>query len=64
MFKKTFKNISINTQNYLGKNINNKVLVIESDDWGSIRIPSKKAYNNLLNFGIAVDKCPYNSNDS
>lgn len=43
---------------------NCKIIVIESDDWGSIRIPSKKTYNNLLKKGYVVDKCTYNSNDS
>lgn len=64
MIKKTIKDLSINCQNILGWKSNKKILVIESDDWGSIRMPSKKAYSNLLNNGIAVDKCPYNSNDS
>jgi hypothetical protein len=40
-----------------------KIIVIESDDWGSVRMPSKKAYNNLLEAGISVDKCGYNTFD-
>ena len=35
---------------------NRKIVVIESDDWGSIRMPSEFAYSNLLNKGIDVDK--------
>ena len=35
------------------------LIVIESDDWGSIRTPSYEAYNNLLNKGIRVDRDPY-----
>ena len=61
---KVIKNISINSQNILGWRSNKKILVIESDDWGSIRMPSKKAFDNLLAYGIPVDKCPYNSYDS
>jgi hypothetical protein len=36
-----------------------KLIVIESDDWGGIRMPNKKVYDKLLKFGIKVDKCPY-----
>ena len=64
MIKKTLKEFSIISQNIFGWRTNKKILVIESDDWGSIRMPSKKAFDNLLTNGIAVDKCPYNSNDS
>ena len=41
-----------------------KIVVIESDDWGSIRMPSLQVYEKLLNAGIRVDKCPYNRFDS
>lgn len=64
MIKKALKEFSINGQNIFGWQSNKKIMVIESDDWGSIRMPSKKAYNNLLAYGIPVDKCPYNSYDS
>ena len=64
MIKSIIKNASINAQNFLGKKINQKVLVIESDDWGSIRMSSSQAYTNLLNNGIPVDKCPYNRFDN
>ena len=29
-----------------------KLIVLESDDWGSIRMPSVEAYNNLQKAGI------------
>lgn len=35
------------------------LIVIESDDWGSIRMPSKDVYNNFLSKGIRVDQDPY-----
>jgi len=38
--------------------------VIESDDWGSIRMPDKSTYDILLSKGIRVDNCPYNRYDS
>ena len=43
---------------------NHKIVVIESDDWGSIRMPSKGVYEKLLKAGIRVDRCPYNKYDS
>ena len=41
-----------------------KIVVIESDDWGGIRMSSKEAYNNLLHAGIRVDRSHYNRFDS
>jgi len=64
MIKKILKELSINGQNIFGFRSNKKIIVIESDDWGSIRMPSKKSFDALLEYGIPVDKCPYNSNDS
>lgn len=60
-----FKTIlSRNITNAVGWRTNRKIVVIESDDWGSIRMPSKETYNQLLNSGIRVDSCPYNRFDS
>ena len=42
--------------NVLAYKTNRKIVVFESDDWGSIRMPSKLAYSNLLKKGIGVDK--------
>lgn len=50
--------------NFRGWNTNRKIVVIESDDWGSVRMPSKEVYDRLLKENIRVDKCPYNSYDS
>ena len=33
--------------NYLGWKTNRRIVVIESDDWGNIRMPSKEAFDNL-----------------
>ena len=35
------------------------LVVIESDDWGSIRTPSKAVYDEFLRLGIRVDRDPY-----
>ena len=56
--------IARNLRNILGWNTNRKIIVFESDDWGAIRMPSKKVYNKLISNNIAVDKSPYNINDS
>ena len=53
-----------NYKNLRGWRNERKIVVIESDDWGSIRMPSKEVYQKLLNIGIRVDKCPYNKYDS
>ncbi len=50
--------------NLPGWRTSRKIVVIESDDWGSIRMPSKEAYQTLLKAGIRVDQCPYNRYDS
>lgn len=41
-----------------------RIVVIESDDWGSIRMPSKEVYDLLLKKGVRVDQCPYTQYDS
>jgi len=41
-----------------------KILVIESDDWGTIRTSSKQNYLNLLEKGYPIDQNPYCKFDS
>lgn len=53
-----------NIQNIPGWRTKRKIVVIESDDWGSIRMASKKSFDYFLSKGLEVDKCPYNSNDA
>ena len=50
--------------NLSGWSTNRKILVIESDDWGSVRIPSKNAFKALQEDGIEANKCPFLSFDS
>jgi hypothetical protein len=47
-----------------GWHTNKKIVVIESDDWGSIRMESKNTYDFLLSKGYPVDKHHYNRYDS
>lgn len=56
--------ISRNLINIPGWRTNRKIIVIESDDWGSIRMPSKEVYQKLLEAGIKVNKCHFNSYDA
>ena len=53
-----------NLINIPGWRTNRKIVVFESDDWGSIRMRSKNDYDSFLEKGYEVDKCPYNRNDS
>lgn len=43
---------------------NRKIIVFESDDWGSIRMPSKDVYDTMLNKGYPVDIRPFEKYDS
>lgn len=58
------KNITRNLLNIPGWNSNRKIVVIESDDWGTIRMSSINAYNNFLKRNLLVNECPYNTNDA
>lgn len=49
--------------NLPGWHTKQKIIVFESDDWGSIRIPSKQVYKNLISQGLNISKSPY-SKDS
>lgn len=58
--------------NYLKRNLTNipgwttrrKFVVFESDDWGSIRMPSRLVHEQLRRLGLRVDLCPYNRFDN
>lgn len=48
-----------NLKNLTGTKTRRKLVVIYVDDYGSIRVRDKQAYNNLLKAGLAVDKTRY-----
>lgn len=50
--------------NIPGWRTNRHLVLFESDDWGSIRMPSKDVYNEFLRRGIRVDNDPYCKYDS
>ena len=53
-----------NILNIPGWRTNRHIVVIESDDWGSIRMPSRDVYERLLKEGYRVDKNCYERYDS
>ncbi|MFZ4455589.1 MAG: hypothetical protein ACOYOT_05150 [Bacteroidales bacterium] len=53
--------------NFSGFHTSRKIVVIESDDWGSIRMPSLGNYQNLKKRGVDIetgDNLIYNQNDT
>lgn len=49
--------------NIFGWSTKRKIVVIESDDWGSIRTRSKKDYEKMIKEGLEVDKSNFTAND-
>ncbi|MDO9155210.1 MAG: hypothetical protein Q7U47_16130 [Paludibacter sp.] len=64
MFQNLKSQLTRNLLNIPGWHTRRKIVVIESDDWGSIRMPSREVYEKFLKAGIRVDQCHYCSNDS
>lgn len=63
MITRTKSIITRNLLNLPGWRTKRKIVVIESDDWGSIRMASPEAYRHFLSLGYPVDQCPYNRYD-
>lgn len=51
-------------QNLPGTRVNRQLVVIESDDWGSIRMPSAEVYQELQAMGASPESDPYLQYDS
>ena len=49
------RNIKRTISNLSGWRINRRIIIFESDDWGSIRMPSRRIYNKLLNAGLNLN---------
>lgn len=64
MFFNLKKSVISHVQNLPGWRTNRKIVVIESDDWGSIRMPSRQVYDTLKNEGFKVDQDPFLKYDS
>ena len=56
--------LRVNASNIPGWHTKRHIVVIESDDWGSIRMSSLEAFERLKSAGIPVDKDHYNINDA
>ena len=52
-----------NIVNIPGWSTNKKILIFESDDWGSIRMSSKKDRNELVDWGLNFDNQTFNLYD-
>lgn len=64
MFFNLKKSVISHLQNLPGWRTNRNIVVIESDDWGSIRMPSRQVYDGLKNEGFKVDQDPFLKYDS
>ena len=56
-------NFRKNISNVIGWKTSRKIVVIESDDWGSIRTQSKEDYLEMLSKGLDVDQSNFTAND-
>jgi hypothetical protein len=63
-FQNQKHNLIRHITNILGWQTNRKIIVIESDDWGSIRMPDKQTYLKCLNKGLSLERNPYNRFDT
>lgn len=64
MFRHLTATLRRHHNNFRGWCTARKLIVIESDDWGSICMPSRKVYEKLLEKGIRVDRNPYTRYDA
>lgn len=58
------QNIKNHLTNIPGWRTNRKIVVIESDDWGMLRMASKSAYEKFLKLGYPVDRSVYSRYDA
>jgi hypothetical protein len=64
MVKEVKQTIINNLINIAGWRTSRKIIVIESDDWGSIRMPSKDIFNKCVSLGYNMFDKPYERYDS
>lgn len=64
MLKQIKNNLRRYINNWSGWQTDRKIVVIESDDWGSIRMPSRDVYVKCLKAGYPVDQTFYERFDS
>ncbi len=59
MLSKVKQQLKTNLINFPGWRTNRKIIVIESDDWGSIRMPSIEVYKKLSKISNEIKDNPY-----
>ena len=64
MFNKQISTIKKNIRNIPGWSTRRHIVVIESDDWGSIRMSSQECYERMLKAGMREDKNHFNTYDA
>lgn len=65
MYTGGFKSaLRVNVSNIPGWRTNRHIVVIESDDWGSIRMSSLENFDRMLKAGMSEDRNHYNTNDA
>jgi hypothetical protein len=64
MFQELKQRFIRNIKNIPGWRTSRKIVVIECDDWGGIRMPSKKVYDELIKKGIKVANHRFNRYDT
>jgi hypothetical protein len=57
-------NLLLHLKNMPGPKVGKKIVVIEADDYGGIRIPSAEVYSKLKNAGVDIDASRYNLLDT
>jgi hypothetical protein len=63
-FSRLLHSLSKNIINIPGTRLNRKIVVIESDDWGSIRMPSNDVYSKFVSRGFDLTGSDYNRLDT
>lgn len=56
--------IILNLKNIPGPTVNKKIVVIEADDYGGIRMPSSASYQKMKDAGVDIDPSRYNLLDT
>lgn len=62
--KKARRNALLSWSNFRGWSTDKKYIIIESDDWGSIRTASPEAYRAMIAAGDHVDRYPFTRYDA
>ena len=64
MFRRLNASFTHNLLNIPGWRTPKRIVVIESDDWGSIRMPSNEVYSKLVSKGYDISRSDYNRLDT